>query len=177
MQNIENDSKPPHENYIDRYNAAQRTVAYEIHNYAAERKVRITFNKNKGMIYHHKSKMLLKFGRTRGFEVSVTVKDKSNPYTVVEEKLTKESKEIQQQSLPYMHGCATCRNSKGDGCSSESSGKFIDVLGNRHEMCNTEIIAFNWHEPTLDDLPLIKRLIDIRCEIITEVTAAKKGMK
>ena len=41
-------------------------------------------------------------------------------------------------------------------------------------MCNTEILSFNWDNPSLADIAIIKRFIEIRCEMIDEAKAAKK---
>jgi hypothetical protein len=174
IHNIENGYKPSHEDYFFLYGEEQRALAYEIHNYAEEKKVRITFNKNGGIIYHYKSKMLMKYGTKRGLSVTVTLKDKADPVAVVEQALLKEQSGFTAEVLPHMHGCAICPNKHGSGCSTGTSGKYIAVLGKRHEMCNTEIIGFDWHKPVAADLPAIKRLIDIRCALIEEAKAAKK---
>jgi len=175
IHNIENGYKPSCEDFFHLYSEKERALAYEIHNFAAEHKVRITFNKNGGIVYHYKSKMLLKYSTSRGLGIGITIKDKSDPYTIVEGKLSNEPQNFQHNAMKHMHGCATCENSKGNGCSSESSGKYINVLGKRHEMCNTEIISFAWHSPTVEDVTIIKRLIEIRREIIEEAQAAKKA--
>jgi len=140
-----------------------------------ERKMRVSLNANWAVLYHYKCKHVATiktgddFGRFLG--VSVIGKDKSDTHTVIDECLEKEPQDFQEQAQRRMSGCDAnqCLN-----CSSYSSNNFVTVLGKRHQMCGTGIIGYDWREPTQSDIPTIKRLMEIRCQMIDEAQVEKK---
>ncbi|MCL2704233.1 MAG: hypothetical protein FWE91_11605 [Defluviitaleaceae bacterium] len=183
FRNINGTYKSTHDDYFYPLVTKYRDLAYEIHNFAMKCKMRISTNANWGVVYHYKSKHVMTiwtgcdFKRTgpdadRTLCVSVIGKGKEDACTVVDKYLGKESQDFQNQTLQRMSGCGAKQCLM---CSTYSSGKYVTVLGKKHQMCGEERIFYDWHEPGEADMAMIKRLIEIRCEIIDEEQTAKKA--
>lgn len=175
FRNINSKYKPTHDDFFYPLITEQRKWAYELHDFAMERKMRLSTNANWGVVYHYKGKqdMIIKTGDDLGRVLSVGVigKDKTEAHTIIDKYLGKESPDFQKQALQCMSGCDAnlCLM-----CSTYSSGNYVTVLGKRHQVCGEGIIRYDWHEPAPTNMEMIKRLIEIRCEIIDEAQMAKK---
>lgn len=176
FRNITNAYKPTFEDYFCALFAEQREQAYELHNFAMAYKMRISINANWGVLYHYKSKQVMCIGTGddvgRYLSVKIIGKDKNDDCIVMEKHLEKESQNFQEKALLHITGCDT---NQCMFCSTYSSGKYVNVLGKRHQMCGTEIIGYAWRESIKSDMTMITRLIEIRCEMIDEERAAKKA--
>jgi hypothetical protein len=176
FRNINGIYKPTYDDYFEPLVTEQRELAYELHNFAAEYKMRTSLNANWGVIYHYKGKYAMKIGTGddigRFLSVSVVAKDRTEDSDVIDKYLGKEPQDFQEQALRCMSGCDA---NKCLGCSTYSSGNYVMILGKRHQMCGAGVIGFDWREPIPADIATIKRLIEIRCDMIDEAQAAKKA--
>jgi len=176
FRNISSHIKLTHDDYFNPLITEQRERAYDIHNFAMERKMRLSTNANWGVVYHYKSKqvMTIKTNDNIGhfLGVGVVAKDKTEAHTVIDKHLGKESQDFQEYALQRMSGCDANQCLM---CSTYSSGNYVTVLGKRHQVCGEGVISYDWHEPVEADMAMIKRLIEIRCEHINEEQAAKKA--
>lgn len=175
FRNINSKYKPTYDDFFYPLITEQRERTYELHNFAMERKMRTSTNANWGVIYHYKSKQVMIIGTgddvKRFLSVNVVGKDKTETPMIIDTHLGKESLNFQKRALGHMSGCDANRCLM---CSSYSSGYYVTVLGKRHQMCGENKISYDWYEPEEADMAMIKRLIEIRCEIIDEAKATKK---
>ncbi len=84
---------------------------------------------------------------------------------LINDRLAKESPAFQRDALRHVWRC--------DACATTHLGRFVTVLGKRQRVCGGGVIGFRWRNPTPEDIRVIERLIELRCEIIDE--AKKKG--
>jgi len=175
--------KPTHDDYFYALITRQRELAYELHEFAMKYKMRTSLNANKGVVYHYKSKHVMTIWTGCDFKrldsncdrslcVGVIGKDKTDALTVIDEYLGKETQDLREQALKRMSGCDANQCLM---CSGYGTGWYETVMGKRHQMCGEGRIFFDWHKPEEADMAMIKRLIEIRCEIIDEAQAAKKA--
>lgn len=175
FRNINSKYNPNYEDYFISLITGQRSLAYELHNFAMKYKMRVSLNANWGVNYHYKSKQIMCIGTgndiERNLSVKVIGKERNDDHSIIDKSLEKESQEFKEQVRQHMTGCDAnqCLN-----CSTFSSGNYVTVLGKKHQMCGERIIGYAWREPTLSDMEMIKRLIEIRCIIINEAQTAKK---
>lgn len=169
FRNIDSKYNPTYEDYFISLIDGQRELAYELHNFTKDYKMRVSLNANWGVNYHYKSKHVMCIGTGNDFErlLSVTVigKERSDDHTIIDRSLAKETQDFKEQVFKHLTGCDAnqCLN-----CSTYSSGNYVTVLGKRHQMCGGGIIGYAWRVPALSDIEMVKRLIKIRCEIINE---------
>jgi len=168
--------KPGHDEFFAPLFAAQREVAYAVHDFAMQRKMRVTLNANWGVLYHLKGRhiMTIKTGDDIGrfLSVNVVAKDKTDVVEVVGERLGREPPELRELALNRLSGCDAnrCLN-----CSTFASGRYVTILDRRHQMCGEGVIRYDWRDPAPADIAAIKRLIAVRCEVIDEALTANKG--
>ena len=176
FRNMSSTPKPTHEDFFYALSIKQRELANELHDFAMERKMRLATNANWGVLYHHKSKhvMTIRAGDdiSRFLGVRVIGKDSKEAHTQIDKYIGKESADFKKQVINHLSGCDanTCLN-----CSTYSSGNYVTVLGKRHQMCGTGVIGFDWRDPVPADMKMIKRLIEIRCQMIDDAQLAKKA--
>jgi hypothetical protein len=160
--------KLTYEDYFISLFDQSRERAYQLHNFAVERKLRTSLNANGGVVYQYKSKQVMTIETyceiNRTLSVGVVAKDKNDSPAVIDHYLEKEPQEIREQALRHISGCDTGQCMK---CSTFASGVFVTILGTRHQICGTGMVRYFWHEPTAEDMAVIKRLIDLRCESVT----------
>ena len=159
------DYKPTFSDYYVTLFTESRIMAYELHDYALERKMDVSVNANWGVLYHYKSKHVLTVTTgdvdSIGFAVKVAGKGKKESVDVMENALAKETQEFQKQALTSLSGCDANRCLS---CSCYSSGRYVTILGKRHQVCGEDIITYDFLKPLSADMGIIKRLIDMRCE-------------
>lgn len=174
FRGINSKYKPTHDDFFYPLITGQRELAYELHDFAMERKLRPSTNANWGVVYQYKSKQVMTIRTGSDIDcslyVGVVAKDKKEDHMVIDNHLGKEPKGFQEQALGLMSGCDANRCLM---CSTYSSGNFVTVLGKRHQVCGEGIIRYEWYIPTTADMNMIKRLIEIRCESIDEAKKAK----
>jgi len=157
--------KPTHDDHYCALIDEQRDLVYELHNYATQRKIKITTNANWGVNYHYKSEHLMTFktGDDIGCFLSVNVSGGFAP--VLEAYLEKELPDFRKKVVAHISGCDT---NQCVHCSTYGSGRYVTVLGKTHQACggSDDFVSFIWREPAAEDAAMIRRLIDIRCEII-----------
>ena len=159
--------KPTFDDFYVALFAEQREMAYTLHNFAMERKMRTSTNANWGVLYNHKGKHVMTIGTggdiSIGLVVKVIGKGKKDDVSALENALTKEPQTFQAQVLNHLSGCDANRCLH---CSGYSSGWYVNILGNQHQMCGEGIISYDFYNPTSEDIITIKHLIDMRCEYI-----------
>ena len=159
--------KPTFDDYYAALFTEQRTWAYELHNFAMERKMRTSTNANWGVIYNYKSKhvMIVYTGGdfSIGLDIRIIGKGKKDDVSILENALIKEPQNFQTQAIERLSGCDAnyCLS-----CSTYSSGNYVTILGKQHQMCGEGIISYDFHKPVSSDMTMIKRLIEIRCQSI-----------
>lgn len=176
FRNIKNLHKPTYEDFFEPLITEQRDRAYELHDFLMKYKMRSATDANGRVVYQYKGKQVIRIGKGSDYELFLDVrvigKDKKDEHTVIDKHLEKESKDFQLEALQHMTGCDAnqCLN-----CSTYASGWYVTVLGKRHQMCGEGIIGFAWNKPIESDMTMIKRLIEIRCDIIDEAKGVKEA--
>ncbi len=163
--------KPSQDDFIESLTypliAGQREMFRKLHHYATECKMRPTTDANKGVTYHYKGNQVMRVGAgddlASYLSVKVLGKDKKDDLQVVDDHLTNEPRDFQEQVRQRLTGCDA---NQCVMCSTFASGNYVTVLGQRHQMCGAGILGFCWHNPSEDDMATIRRLMDIRREII-----------
>jgi len=82
-------------------------------------------------------------------------------HTLINSRLERESPEFQKQALRHVWRC--------NACATTHLGMFVTVLGKRQRVCGGGQIGFRWYNPADDELEYIKKLIQLRIEIIDEI--------
>ena len=156
--------KPTFDDYFAALFTDQREMAYALHHFAMERKMRTSTNANWGVIYEYKGKpvMTLVTGGDIhiGLAVKVIGKGKKDDMSALENALVKEPQSFQEKALNHLSGCDANRCLH---CSGYASGWYVPVLGKQHQMCGEGIISYDFYSPASEDIAMIKRLIDMRC--------------
>jgi len=159
--------KPTHDDYFAILFKVQRELAYELHHFITVRKIRISTSANWGVLYHYKGKhvITIKTGEDNSIGLSVRIagKDKTDDAAALDAALKKEPQDFQEKALGLLSGCDANRCIS---CSSYSSGRYVTILGKQHQMCGEGVISYIIDKPISDDMTIIKRLVDMRCESI-----------
>ena len=154
--------KPTHDDHYCALIAEQRELAYELHDYAMQRKMKITTNANWGVNYHYKGEhlMTVRTGNDIGCFLSVNISGGRVP--IMETYLENEVEDFRNKAIAHISGCDT---NQCVHCSTYGSGRYVTVLGKTYQACGGNV-SFIWSEPTTEDTAMMQRLITIRCEII-----------
>ena len=158
--------KPTHDDVFATLFAGQQVLAYELHKFAMGYKMRTSPNANWGIVYNRNGNQVLTIaaGGDTGIELSVKVmaKNKNDDITVLEYALSKEPQEFQDTAFGHMSGCDANRCTH---CSTFYSDNYVTILGKRHQMCGAGIISYNFYKPNSTEMAMVKRLIEMRCEV------------
>jgi hypothetical protein len=171
FRNIYGKHKPNHDDLFYPLPAEQREIAYELHNFAKEMKMKAGINANNGVTYAHNGKQRITLWTgsdvkqtsiylNRKLCVSINVKNQSEPHIIIEDYLKNEPPDFREHILSRLDGCDSRQCIM---CSTFSSGNYVEIFGKRHQICGDNCISINWHEPKHTDIDYIKKMIGLRC--------------
>jgi hypothetical protein len=140
-------------------------LAYELHNYAVQRKIKITTNANWGVNYYYKSEHLISIRTGNDIECSLGVSVSGGFAPALEPYFENEPQDFREKAIAHISGCDT---NQCVHCSTYGSGRYVTALGKTYQSCggSDDLVGFIWREPVAEDAAILRRLIDIRCEII-----------
>lgn len=167
FRNLKESHKPTHIDYYDTLISSQRDQAYHLHDYALQWKLIPSINTFNKVDYKYKGLQVMCISsqgdHERMLDVRITCAYRWDNQDLINKRLEKESQEFQKQALRHVWRC--------DACATTHLGMFVTVLGKRQRVCGAGLIGFRWQNPKTDELELLKRIIQLRCEVIDEIKA------
>lgn len=163
FRNLNGKYKPTHNDYFRPLITDQKRRAYELHDFAVSQKAKPTISTFWKVDYKYKGVQVMCIGSEGNMcEHMLDIRvmgtyNWDNP-DLINDRIVKESLDFQKNILRHVWRC--------DACSTSHLGRFITVLGKRQRVCAGGAIAFRWKNPSDEDMAVIKRVIELRCDII-----------
>ncbi|MDR0294225.1 MAG: hypothetical protein LBH95_08760 [Oscillospiraceae bacterium] len=157
--------KPTYEDYYAPLISEQREQAESLHDFALQNNMSPAIGTFWKVDYKYKGAQVMCVGSMgdceRLLDVRIIGAYNWDDPALINGRLEREPREFQKQALRHIWRC--------DACSTSHLGMFVTVLGKRQRVCGGGMIAFRWRNPAGGDLEILKRLIQMRCEIIDEI--------
>lgn len=162
FRNINEDYRATYEDYFDVLFDEGRKYADILHDYAIQNKLNPAINLYWKVDYTYKGKKVMSIAtHDQTLTVHILGTYYNDDSALINDRLSKESLDFQKQVLRHVRRC--------DACATTHLGMFVTVLGKRQRVCGGGETAFRWSNPTESDLNIIKKLIQLRIEIINEI--------
>lgn len=165
FRNLNGRHKPAYEDYFRPLTERQRKQAYELHDFAASRKAKPTVSTFWKVDYKYKGSQVMCIGSEGNLgdlvlDIRVMGTYHWDEPALINDRLARESPDFQKNILRHILRCTAC--------STTHLGMFTTVLGKKQRVCGGGAIAFRWKNPDDNDMAVIKRVIELRCDIIDE---------
>lgn len=163
FRNLNGRHKPTYEDYFRPLTANQKKQAYELHDFAISQKVKPAVSTFWKVDYKYKGSQVMCIGSEWNLgELALDIRIMGtyhwdNP-ALINDRLAQESPDFQKNILRHILRCTAC--------STTHLGMFVTVLGKKQRVCGGGAIAFRWKNPGDEDMAVIKRVIELRCDII-----------
>jgi len=162
FRNLAGKFKPGYDDYFLPLYDDRRELAYELHRFAAERKLKPVVSTFWKVEYKYKGAQVMCIGSEGDHESLLDVRVVGtygwDDPALINDRLAKETPEFQRYIMRHILRCT--------GCATTHLGGYVTVLGKRQRVCGGGMIGFRWMNPGADDLEAIKRMIELRCEIL-----------
>jgi len=154
--------KPKPEDFINPLVTVQRERAEELHRFALENGVKASISKFMSVSYNYKNKKVMYIdtwneGYSRLLIVRLSFAHPEEGEATISERLEQETPEFRKKALHNLWRCVMCCN--------KHLGSFTTVQGKRQRVCD-KVLGFFYKDPNDENIETIKRLIEIRCEMI-----------
>lgn len=162
FRNINKNYKPSYMDYYLPLIKERQKTAFQLHEIAKQYGCREQINTFLKVDYKYNGTQVMLVDSSEGnVHVRLTETYAWNDSSLINERLRRESVEFQKQALRHLWRC--------NACSTSHLGQYIDVLGKKNRVCGGGGIGFQWDNPSVEDIEMIKRLIEMRCDIINEL--------
>lgn len=168
FRNIGKNYKPTYEDYFHPLIEERRKKAYQLHQIAIENRCRPTINTFLKVDYKYGGVQVMCMDSSKGnLDIRIVETYSWNDASLINSRLLSEAEQFQKQALRHLWRCTAC--------STSHLGQFVEVLGHRNRVCGGGQIGFQWYNPSEEDMAIIRRFIELRCEIIDQLK--KEGKK
>ena len=165
FRNLGAKHKPGLQDYFRPLPSAGRDAAYALHDFAVANKLAPSINTFWKVDYKYKGAQVMcigsEFENERILDIRIICTYNWDDPALINGRLEKEPPEFQREILRRVWRC--------DACSTSHLGRFVTVLGKRQRVCGGGVIGFRWHNPSVSEMENIKRIIQLRCDIIDEI--------
>ena len=162
FRNIYKKHRPSWEDYFRPLATDQREMAYRLHDFAVKNKMKPVISTYWKVDYKYKGTQVMCIGsegdRERLLDVRIVGAYNWENHALINDRLAKESPELQKLVLRHIWRC--------DACATSHLGMHIKVLGKRQRVCGGGQIGFRWRNPAADDFEALRKLIQLRCDFI-----------
>ncbi|MFV0400816.1 MAG: hypothetical protein ACK5LX_09410 [Oscillospiraceae bacterium] len=167
FRNLATKYKPSYEDYFRPLPRELRERAIDLHGFALENKLRPVIGTFWKVEYKYRGVQVMCIGSAGDCEskldVRITCTYSWDDPALINDRLAAQPAEFRQYALRHVHRC--------NACSTNHLGRFVTVLGKRQRVCGGGVIGFRWGNPSDGDMECIRKIIELRREIIDEIKA------
>ena len=154
--------RPAPEDYFEPLVRERRAAAVALDNFATNNGLYPVISTFWKADYKYKGVQVLCVNSFEGeLDIRVTETYNWDDPALINDRLEKEPHAFQRNALRHVWRC--------DACATTHLGRFVTILGKRQRVCGGGAIGFRWRNPAPEDIGAIERLIELRCEIISEM--------
>lgn len=165
--------KPAPEDYFWPLITAQREDALALHAFALAKGLKPTIQTFWKVDYKYRATQVMCIGSEWDFERMLDIRIVGtyawDDPELINGRLRREPEQFQRTVLRNVWRC--------DACSTTHLAAFVTILGRRQRVCGGGMIGFRFRNPGTEEMAVLRRLVELRVEILEELHATGKARK